>query len=89
MQHIILVIPQNHWWDNKKMLKIGKTLYSKIIKEVIMVSSTETAEMVKLLENTFRTINIGLANEIAIMCEKLRINVWEVTMRPLLNLLAS
>ena len=43
-----------------------------------MVSSTETAEMVKLLENTFRAINIGLANEIAIMCEKLRINVWEV-----------
>ena len=62
----------------KKCSEIGKTLYSKIIKEVITVSSTETAEMVKLLENTFRAINIGLANEVAIMCEKLGINVWEV-----------
>ena len=58
--------------------KIGKNLYSTIINEVITVSSTETAEMVKLLENTFRAINIGLANEVAIMCEKLGINVWEV-----------
>jgi len=58
--------------------KIGKKLYSTIINEVIIVSSTETAEMVKLLENTFRAINIGLANEIAIMCEKLGVNAWEV-----------
>ena len=62
----------------KKCSEIGKELYSKIIKEVIVVSSTETAEMVKLLENTFRAINIGLANEVAIMCEKLGINAWEV-----------
>jgi len=62
----------------KKCAKIGKKLYSYIIKEVILVSSTETAEMVKLLENTFRAINIGLANEIAIMCEKLGVNAWEV-----------
>ena len=61
-----------------KCSEVGKELYSKIIKEVIIVSSTETAEMVKLLENTFRAINIGLANEVAIMCEKLGINVWEV-----------
>tara|TARA_Y100001970_G_scaffold284205_1_gene401074 strand:- start:595 stop:1902 length:1308 start_codon:yes stop_codon:yes gene_type:complete len=58
--------------------KIGKNLYSKIINEVVEVSSTETAEMVKLLENTFRAINIGLANEVAIMCEKLGVNAWEV-----------
>ena len=58
--------------------KVGKNLYSKIINEVIVVSSTETAEMVKLLENTFRAINIGLANEVAIMCEKLGVNTWEV-----------
>jgi UDP-N-acetyl-D-glucosamine dehydrogenase len=58
--------------------KIGKKLYSTIIKEVIIVSSPETAEMVKLLENTFRAVNIGLANEVAIMCEKLGINAWEV-----------
>jgi UDP-N-acetyl-D-glucosamine dehydrogenase len=56
----------------------GKKLYSTIINEVIIVSSPETAEMVKLLENTFRAINIGLANEIAIMCEKLGVNAWEV-----------
>ena len=52
----------------KNVQKVGKELYSKIIKEIIVVSSTETAEMVKLLENTFRAINIGLANEVAIMC---------------------
>lgn len=62
----------------KNCSKVGKKLYSKIIKEVIKVSSTESAEMVKLLENTFRAINIGLANEVAIMCEKLGVNAWEV-----------
>ncbi len=56
----------------------GKKLYSTIINKVIIVSSPETAEMVKLLENTFRAINIGLANEVAIMCEKLGVNAWEV-----------
>ena len=62
----------------KKCSEVGKELYSKIIREIVMVSSTETAEMVKLLENTFRAINIGLANEVAIMCEKLGVNAWEV-----------
>ena len=57
---------------------IGVTLYKRIVQKVVKVSTTETAEMVKLLENTFRAINIGLANEIAIMCEKLGVNVWEV-----------
>ena len=61
-----------------KCSEVGQLLYSKIIDEIILVSSTETAEMVKLLENTFRAINIGLANEIAIMCEKLGVNAWEV-----------
>ena len=62
----------------QKCSETGKILYSTIINEVIVVSSPETAEMVKLLENTFRAINIGLANEVAIMCEKLGVNVWEV-----------
>lgn len=62
----------------KKCSEVGKYLYSKIIQEIVVVSSTETAEMVKLLENTFRAINIGLANEVAIMCEKLGVNAWEV-----------
>ena len=50
-----------------KCSDVGKLLYSKIINKVVVVSSTETAEMVKLLENTYRAINIGLANEMAIM----------------------
>jgi len=58
--------------------EMGEFLYETIVEQVVRVSSPETAEMVKLLENTFRAINIGLANEVAIMCEKLGINVWEV-----------
>lgn len=57
---------------------LGAELYKKITDEVVIVSSPESAEMVKLLENTFRSVNIGLVNEIAIMCEKLKVNAWEV-----------
>ena len=57
---------------------LGELLYKTIVDEVVMVSSPETAEMAKLLENTFRAVNIGLANEVAIMCEKLGVDVWEV-----------
>ena len=57
---------------------LGELLYKTIVDEVVMVSSPESAEMVKLLENTFRAVNIGLANEVAIMCEKLGVDVWEV-----------
>ncbi len=53
-------------------------LYSQIVQTVVPVSSTQTAEMVKLLENTFRAVNIALVNETAIMCDKLGIDVWEV-----------
>jgi len=53
-------------------------LYSQVVSTVIPVSSTRVAEMVKLLENTFRAVNIGLVNEIAQMCHKLNIDVWEV-----------
>ncbi len=62
----------------EKCTKIGKLLYESIIDTVVPVSSPEAAETVKLLENTFRSINIGLANEVAIMCEKLGVDVWEV-----------
>ena len=58
--------------------EMGEFIYETIVEQVVRVSSPETAEMVKLLENTFRAINIGLANEVAIMCEKLGIDVWEV-----------
>ena len=53
-------------------------LYSKIITKVHPVSSPEVAETSKLLENTFRLVNIALANEFAVVCHKLGINVWEV-----------
>jgi UDP-N-acetyl-D-glucosamine dehydrogenase len=53
-------------------------LYAQIVGQVVPVSSTQTAEMVKLLENTFRAVNIALVNEAAIMCDKLGIDVWEV-----------
>lgn len=53
-------------------------LYQTIADKVIQVSSTRAAEMVKLLENTFRAINIGMVNEIAIMCNKLGIDTWEI-----------
>lgn len=52
--------------------------YGGAIKTVVPVSSAEAAEMAKLLENTFRMINIGLVNELAIMCERLGVDVWEV-----------
>lgn len=54
------------------------TLFEQIVDEVIAVSNPKTAEMTKLLENSFRAVNIGLANETALICERLGINVWEV-----------
>ncbi|MBX7185084.1 MAG: nucleotide sugar dehydrogenase [Vicinamibacteria bacterium] len=56
----------------------AKALYSKAIETIIVVSSPRAAEMVKLLENTFRSVNIGLVNEVALMCRRLGVNVWEV-----------
>ncbi len=57
---------------------LSRTLYEQAVETVIPVSSTRVAETVKLLENTFRSVNIGLVNEIALMCQKLGIDVWEV-----------
>jgi UDP-N-acetyl-D-glucosamine dehydrogenase len=58
--------------------KLGALLYRQAMATVVPVSSTRVAEMVKLLENTFRMINIGLANEMALMCDRMGINVWEI-----------
>lgn len=58
--------------------EMGRLFYSQALETVVPVSSTQVAEMVKLLENTFRMINIGLANEMALMCDRMGINVWEV-----------
>ncbi len=57
---------------------VAMALYSKTLETVIPVSSTRVAEMVKLLENTFRSVNIGLVNELALMCDRMKIDVWEV-----------
>lgn len=59
-------------------LEVAQTLYETAIEQVVPVSSPEVAEMVKLLENTFRAVNIGLVNEVLLMCDKLGLDVWEV-----------
>ncbi len=58
--------------------RVVQALYQPAIDTVVAVGSTETAELVKLLENTFRSVNIGLVNEMAIVCDKLGVDVWEV-----------
>src|SRR5712691_5604886 len=59
-------------------LKVAMALYQGAIDTLVPVSSPEAAELVKILENTFRSVNIGLANEMAIVCDKLGVDVWEV-----------
>jgi UDP-N-acetyl-D-glucosamine dehydrogenase len=61
-----------------KCTKVAQRLYQQIIETVVPVSSSRAAEMVKLLENTFRAVNIGLVNEVALMCDRLDLDVWEV-----------
>ncbi len=58
--------------------RVAVALYQPAIDTLVPVSTTEAAELVKLLENTFRSVNIGLVNEMAIVCDKLGVNVWEV-----------
>ena len=58
--------------------KIAKFFYEQTIIRAVPLSSTKSAEMVKLLENTFRSVNIGLVNEVALMCDRLKIDVWEI-----------
>ncbi len=59
-------------------LRVAIALYQPAIDTLVPVSTTEAAELVKLLENTFRSVNIGLVNEMAIVCDKLGVDVWEV-----------
>jgi UDP-N-acetyl-D-glucosamine dehydrogenase len=83
------VDPGNPVWNTKNTPKVvggitpactevASALYKSCLERVVPVSSTETAELVKLLENTFRSVNIGLVNEMQIVCDKLGVNVWEV-----------
>ena len=62
----------------KECLRVAVALYQPAIDHLVPVSTTEAAELVKLLENTFRSVNIGLVNEMAIVCDKLGVDVWEV-----------
>jgi UDP-N-acetyl-D-glucosamine dehydrogenase len=83
------VDPGNRVWQTRNTPKVvgGVTplctrmavaLYRQRLEHVVPVSSPQVAEMVKLLENTFRSVNIGLVNELALMCARLKIDVWEV-----------
>lgn len=83
------VDPGNPKWHTKntpkvvggvtpECVEVASALYGSCIDTVVPVSSAEAAELVKLLENTFRAVNIGLVNEMAIVCDKLGVNVWEV-----------
>jgi UDP-N-acetyl-D-glucosamine dehydrogenase len=83
------VDPGNKVWTTRNTPKVvggctsactrmASLFYRQAIEKVHSVSSTQAAEMCKLLENTFRAVNIGLVNEIALMCEKLGLDVWEV-----------
>jgi UDP-N-acetyl-D-glucosamine dehydrogenase len=59
-------------------LDLASALYQHVVQTVVPVSSTRAAELVKVFENTFRAVNIGLVNELALVCDKLNLNVWEV-----------
>ncbi|WP_134702672.1 nucleotide sugar dehydrogenase [Ammoniphilus sp. YIM 78166] len=59
-------------------IELGVLVYSHVVKTVVPVSSPKVAEMSKLLENTFRSVNIAFVNELAMMCDKMGIDVWEV-----------
>ncbi|MGI8545805.1 MAG: nucleotide sugar dehydrogenase [Gemmatimonadaceae bacterium] len=83
------VDPGNPVWNTKNTPKVvggitpactelASALYASCLDTIVPVNSTETAELVKLLENTFRSVNIGLVNEMAIVCDKLGVDVWEV-----------
>lgn len=63
---------------NEASTAAAAALYGSVIETIVPVTSTRVAEMVKLLENTFRAVNIGLVNELALMCARMGINVWEV-----------
>lgn len=58
--------------------ELGVLMYGQVLERVVPVSSARVAEMVKLLENTFRAVNIGLVNELALLCERMDIDIWEV-----------
>jgi UDP-N-acetyl-D-glucosamine dehydrogenase len=77
-QYTTRQIPKVVGGHGKASTDAAAALYGRVVASVVPVSSTRVAEMVKLLENTFRAVNIGLVNEIALMSRKMDIDVWEV-----------
>src|SRR5215467_14505795 len=71
-------IPKVVGGTTPECLEVGTTLYSQVIDRVIPVSSTRAAELVKLLENIYRSVNIALVNELKLLCERMDIDIWEV-----------
>jgi UDP-N-acetyl-D-glucosamine dehydrogenase len=71
-------VPKVVGGETPEATEIACQVFSTVFDTVVPVTSTQSAEMVKLLENTFRAINIGLANEVALMCDRLGMDVWEV-----------
>jgi UDP-N-acetyl-D-glucosamine dehydrogenase len=76
--HALRDIPKVVGGITAECAELAVTLYRRIVSQVVPVSSVDTAEMVKVFENTFRAVNVALANELAIMCRRLGISVWEV-----------
>ncbi len=76
--HTIHTTPKVVGGTTPTCLSLATALYGSIVNHVVQVSNPKAAEMVKLLENTFRSVNIGLVNELAMWCDKLDIDVWEV-----------
>ncbi|GGS36115.1 nucleotide sugar dehydrogenase [Deinococcus knuensis] len=64
--------------NDPESLRVAVTFYQQAIEHIVPVSSAKAAEMVKVYENTFRAVNIALANEIALLCDRMGLNVWEV-----------
>jgi UDP-N-acetyl-D-glucosamine dehydrogenase len=71
-------IPKVVGGNDEASQRAAVAFYSQVIDTVVPVTSTRVAEMVKLLENTFRAVNIGMVNELALMCHRMNIDVWEV-----------
>ena len=71
-------IPKIVGGTTENCLEVGTSLYQSIVDQVISVSSTKVAEMVKILENIYRSVNIGLVNELKIVADSMGIDIWEV-----------
>jgi len=71
-------IPKVIGGTTENCLSVAKALYGQVIDELVPVSSTDTAELVKLLENIYRSVNIALVNELKLLCDRMNIDIWEV-----------